>query len=119
MPNENYGNTIRILGWISIIVGVIIAIYLMAKASDAMFGGETMAIIGVLFGMIFVMLGIIGVGVGQLLLTSSGDTRQKSPIAHRTTMRNTESNEIVCPNCGEVYASNFSGQFCESCGALL
>ncbi len=119
MPNEKLGNTIRAMGWISVVVGVIIAIFMVAKAGDAMFGGEEIAIIGVLIGLIFVMLGIACVGVGQVLMTLGGTPPQATSTFRTAGTAEPESAMTVCSECGAKYTRDLSGQFCESCGATL
>ena len=120
MNNKNLGSVLHAAGWISIVVGVIIAIYMISKSSNSLFGGSEIATIGILLGLLFIILGIISLGIGQILLSTAEKQISASPRQKREYSSTKEDFETTtCPKCRQVYEGDFSGKFCEVCGSSL
>ena len=121
MTYDSLGKTLRVFGWISIIVGIILAIILFVEASDSWSSKNTLTILGLVVGLLFIIIGITNIGVGQLL-SLHGERKlavYSEYQAHESIQKSGTDTTTTCPKCGQVYEGDLSGKFCEECGSSL
>lgn len=65
-PELGFGPILAGMGWLSILVGVGEALYVISKTKDS-YVGDASTVLSVLVGLIFVMLGVVAIGVASVL----------------------------------------------------
>jgi len=116
MKNEGLITTLRILGGITIALGVVFMCVLIAKFSERgpfSSGGlnPVSAFIALCVGFYHAVIGILCFGVAQMLTEAGGHAASSST--------GSTSKKTVCAKCGTSYSGDLRGQFCESCGEKL
>jgi hypothetical protein len=117
MKNEGLITTLRILGGITIALGVVFMCVLIAKFSERgpfSSGGlnPVSAFIALCVGFYHAVIGILCFGVAQML-TEAGGRRVASSSS------GVSSKKTVCLKCGASYSGDHRGEFCENCGEKL
>ena len=124
MRNEELVSALRVIGLLTIGLGVVTALLLLGKLAepgpfrsraqlDAM---EVGIVLGVLF--YHAILGILCFGVEQVLVEAT--VAAKHGLVHSEVERGDKAVSVTkCPKCGETYTGDLRGQFCESCGERL
>jgi hypothetical protein len=129
--NDGWGVALSIIGGLTILLGLMLCVGVIASASERSFfnpqgelsGGAIMIALGIAFYHLIAAMLCFGVAtvlreatqaasdVGALLAPKAAMTGQPLPSKSAVTK---------CGNCGRVYtADEVHGQFCGSCGRML
>lgn len=123
MRNEGLVTALRVIGGITIAVGAIATLVLLAEfgqggrfSSAKLTGVEIGIAVGV--GFYHVIFGILSFGVAQAVVEGTKVVEMNST---RQVSRSGDQNPSVtkCPKCDKTHAGDLRGQFCESCGGQL
>ena len=115
MRNEGLIQTLQVMGYITIGLGIVVFIYL-ASSQGGLVGGETKLLLGLVVAFYHFLFGIMLIGVSKVLSEISESTIK---LSKRTAEAREPLDETVCPSCKAVFVGDLRGQFCESCGAKL
>ena len=124
MRNEGFVTTLRVVGSIVILLGLIGAAYFLEMSSKSMFGRNEISP-GMVLGAALVIfyhlvLALILFGVGQALEEASRiGQAQKFATALGAGTRQASPKTTTCPNCMHISPRDLRGQFCEACGEEL
>ena len=122
MKNEGLINALRVIGGITIVLGVIACLVLIVQFSqEGMFSKADLTLkelgIAVLLGFYHVAFGILCFAVAEVL-TEAGKAAERDP-SRQGTQPASASTTTQCPKCSQLYPGDLRGQYCEACGAKL
>ncbi|HIJ74986.1 MAG TPA: hypothetical protein HPP83_12885 [Candidatus Hydrogenedentes bacterium] len=108
---DTMGPLLIIAGVVAIALGVIGGLWVIARLSKL---DEGIAIgVGLILGFYSCALGVLSFGMARILAATKALLRRPGPAPE------TAPAPTKCPGCGKAYPTDWTGKFCEECGASL